>query len=63
MMENVKFAMVLATLLIAAAATGTFLASPTVSEMQVREAAFGPQRMLQLGLSVQYLRQQYLNDS
>jgi hypothetical protein len=38
-MMNVEFAIMLATLLIVAAATGTFLASPIVSDMQVREAA------------------------
>jgi len=48
MMKNVEFATMLAILLIAAATTGTFLASPTVSEMQVREAAFGPKAMLHL---------------
>jgi putative tryptophan/tyrosine transport system substrate-binding protein len=37
--ENVEFAIMLATLLIVAAATGAFLVSPIVSEMQVREAA------------------------
>lgn len=47
-MKNVEFAMMLAVLLIAAAATGTFLALPTVSEMHIREAAFGPKAMLQL---------------
>jgi len=49
MMKNVKFAVLVAVLLIAAATTGmVFASSPTVSEMQGREAAFGPKAMLQL---------------
>jgi hypothetical protein len=50
MMKNVEFAMILVMLLIAAAVTGTFLPSPTVSEMQVREASFGAQANVSVGL-------------
>jgi hypothetical protein len=39
MTKDIEFATMLATLLIAAAAAGAHLTSPTVSEMQVREAA------------------------
>src|SRR5262249_20588137 len=44
MMKYVEFEMMLAVLLIAAIATGMFLPSPIVLEMQIHEAAPGPRQ-------------------